>query len=764
MGIANRNVGGKRLGLRKSTDKVVSKILLLTALISIIAVILISLFIFSTGLPFFGEVPLSDFLFSTDWKPSGDPPSYGILSFILTSVYVTALALLFSTPVAISTAIYLAEFAKGKPAAFLRQSIELLAGIPSIIFGLFGIAVVVPFVRNVFGGNGYSILAASIILAIMILPTIINVSEVSIRAVPGSLREASVAMGATRWQTISRVLLPASKSGIVTSLVLGIGRAVGETHRGTPCRRKRAPVPHVSHFHGEDAHDEYHHRHELCRGNPHAESVRHRDVPLPVQPRAQPDCRTGDQEDKNGGLLMEYRGFESRRRAADRVAVGVIKGLSFLAIVILVLILGYIAVRGLVSSNQYEVPVVPAVSSGSVPFTAVVGTGNNMNSLAYPTLRDFFSGKVFSLRRITSVDADVRLYIEHGLEQEVMDYLGLDAEQLAKSRPTVGTAEEVLSGVAQERGGIALVYPGTSLEGYRKIKEVTVGDMVLAVHPSVVALEGNIRLSMIAQKDMERLLSGAVGSWKELGGQDLPVVRVDTAAEVKDTAGAIALLPYREAIAQNLSMLQINTTVRSRNLTLSYLVEKPVESGKYGGISTIIGNTVLMVLISTLCAAPLGIGAGRVFSGIPEKQTTALDYPFRSRCPGGDSLHHIRIVRLAGLRAAVRVEFLIALGVAHHRHHDTPHHCAHQRGSNPFGRPQPCRGKHGTGCDQSGDYLEGGHSRCIPRDHHGGHSCHWPGDWGDSRAYLYRRLQYRSRYRTARFGPCAGHAHLFDNH
>ncbi|PKL14388.1 MAG: phosphate ABC transporter permease subunit PstC [Spirochaetae bacterium HGW-Spirochaetae-8] len=222
-------MGGRRLILRKATDAAVSRILLLTGLVSIISVILISLFIFSKGFPFFLKVPLFDFLFSTHWKPSGDPPTYGILSFMLTSMYVTSLALFFATPIAISTAIYLSEFAKGRFANFLRQSIELLAGIPSIIFGLFGIATIVPLVRDLFGGNGYSLLSASIILAIMILPTIINVSEVSLRAVPRDLREASVAMGATRWQTIRRVLLPAARSGIVTSLVLGIGRAVGET-------------------------------------------------------------------------------------------------------------------------------------------------------------------------------------------------------------------------------------------------------------------------------------------------------------------------------------------------------------------------------------------------------------------------------------------------------------------------------------------------------------------------------------------------------
>lgn len=203
--------------------------LLLCALVSVATVLLISLFIFQQGLPMFSDVPVSKFLFSTDWRPSGNPPTYGIASFVVASVVVTFLALLFATPIALAAAVYLAEFAKGRTANLLRSSIELLAGIPSIIYGLFGIAVIVPIVRNVFGGNGYSLLAASIILAIMILPTIINVSEVSIRAVGRELRQASVAMGATSWQTISRVVVPASRSGIITSIVLGLGRAIGET-------------------------------------------------------------------------------------------------------------------------------------------------------------------------------------------------------------------------------------------------------------------------------------------------------------------------------------------------------------------------------------------------------------------------------------------------------------------------------------------------------------------------------------------------------
>ncbi len=221
--------GARRLDVRKGLDATVSRLLLVTALTSVVAVISIGVFIIAKGLPFLRSVPLTQFLFSTDWKPSGDPPAYGIFSFIVTSGAVTLLALAFCVPIALSTAIYLSEFAKGRLAVLLRQAIELLAGIPSIIYGLFGIAAIVPAVREVFGGNGYSILSAAIILAIMILPTVINVSEVSLRAVPRELREASLAMGATRWQTIKGVLLPASRSGIVSSIVMGLGRAVGET-------------------------------------------------------------------------------------------------------------------------------------------------------------------------------------------------------------------------------------------------------------------------------------------------------------------------------------------------------------------------------------------------------------------------------------------------------------------------------------------------------------------------------------------------------
>ncbi len=206
------------------------KTFFICALISITSVILMTFFIFQRGLPLFSHISVLDFLFSTDWNPSrAGNPGYGIFSFIVGAFFVTFLALLIAVPIGISTGIFLSEMAGRKAGSFLRSTVELLAGIPSVIYGLFGIAFVVPLVRNLFGGNGYSVLSASIILAIMTLPTIINMTEVSIRSVPKELREGSYALGATKWQTIVGVLVPAAKSGIITGVVLGMGRALGET-------------------------------------------------------------------------------------------------------------------------------------------------------------------------------------------------------------------------------------------------------------------------------------------------------------------------------------------------------------------------------------------------------------------------------------------------------------------------------------------------------------------------------------------------------
>jgi phosphate transport system permease protein len=214
---------------RRFFEKATETVLLMAALVSVLAVVFITIFIFQSGLPLFRKVSVGEFLFSTNWAPTAKEPHYGIFSFIVGSIYVTGLALAIAVPVGFAVGIYLAELADRRASKVLRSAVELLASIPSVIYGLFGIAFLAPLVRNTLGGSGYSLLSASLVLAIMTLPTIINVTEVSLRALPRDLKEGSLALGATHWQTIVRVLLPAGRSGIITGVILGMGRAIGET-------------------------------------------------------------------------------------------------------------------------------------------------------------------------------------------------------------------------------------------------------------------------------------------------------------------------------------------------------------------------------------------------------------------------------------------------------------------------------------------------------------------------------------------------------
>jgi phosphate transport system permease protein len=215
---------------KRRFESVIERSLLFSASISVISVAFITFFIFMQGLPLFAKVNPLEFIFSMRWEPSSKTnPGFGILSFIVGSLYVTLGALLIAVPVGVACGIFLAELATGRLRDLLRTVVELLAGIPSVIYGLFGIVFICGMVREVFGGNGYSVLSASIILAIMTLPTIINITEVSIRMVPREYYEGSLALGATHWQTIVRVLLPAARSGIIAGIVLGMGRSIGET-------------------------------------------------------------------------------------------------------------------------------------------------------------------------------------------------------------------------------------------------------------------------------------------------------------------------------------------------------------------------------------------------------------------------------------------------------------------------------------------------------------------------------------------------------
>lgn len=214
-------------------ETVMKYVFLLCACASILAVVLICLFLFANGVPAIGKIGIFDFLLGEKWKPGND--IYGILPFILGSIYVTAGAIVIGVPVGILTAIFMARYCPPKLYRFMKPAVDLLAGIPSVVYGFFGLVVLVPFVRDFFGrtlgfgGSGASMFTASVMLGIMILPTIISVGESSIRAVPNSYYEGALALGATHERSVFFTVVPAAKSGIMAGIILGVGRAIGET-------------------------------------------------------------------------------------------------------------------------------------------------------------------------------------------------------------------------------------------------------------------------------------------------------------------------------------------------------------------------------------------------------------------------------------------------------------------------------------------------------------------------------------------------------
>lgn len=215
--------------MTKYKESIMKAIFFVAACTSILAVTLICLFLFINGIPAMTKIGIFDFLMGTTWKPNNTPPSFGILPMILGSIYVTAGAAVIGVPIGILTAVFMAHYCPPKLYRILKPAINLLAGIPSIVYGFFGLVVIVPFIRDTFGGDGNSMLAASILLGIMILPTIVGISESAIRAIPQSYYEGALALGASHERSIFFVILPAAKSGIMAAIVLGIGRAIGET-------------------------------------------------------------------------------------------------------------------------------------------------------------------------------------------------------------------------------------------------------------------------------------------------------------------------------------------------------------------------------------------------------------------------------------------------------------------------------------------------------------------------------------------------------
>lgn len=225
--------GGRTAAMTKGrgegVEHVMQAIFLFCGLLSVGFVLFITIFLVISGLPAIGKIGIIKFLFGTKWASTAAEPKFGILPFILTSIYGTAGAILISVPVGILCAVFLARTAPPKIAALVRSAVDLLAGIPSVVYGLVGMILIVPAVREIFGlPDGANLFSAIIVLGIMVLPSIISVSETSLQAVPEEYREASLALGATETETIFKVIVPAARSGVVTSVVLGVGRAIGE--------------------------------------------------------------------------------------------------------------------------------------------------------------------------------------------------------------------------------------------------------------------------------------------------------------------------------------------------------------------------------------------------------------------------------------------------------------------------------------------------------------------------------------------------------
>ena len=200
-----------------------------SASVSIISIIVIFYFIFEGGVPFMLDYGIGKFLFGSVWTPSNSTPQYGILPMIIGSIFITFGAIIIDVPTGVFTSVFMARFCPPKLYKILKPAVNMMAAIPSIVYGFFALRVIVPLMKNWVGGTGMNILTASILLGIMVLPTIIGMSESSLRAVPKSYYEGSVALGATHERSVLRVVVPAAKSGIISAVILGVGRAIGET-------------------------------------------------------------------------------------------------------------------------------------------------------------------------------------------------------------------------------------------------------------------------------------------------------------------------------------------------------------------------------------------------------------------------------------------------------------------------------------------------------------------------------------------------------
>ncbi len=213
--------------MQKVKESIMHALFLICACVSILAVVLICVYLFANGIPAMAEIGFTDFLFGTKWKPSSG--SYGIFPMIIGSILVTGIAIIIGMPIGILCAVFMSHYCPKKLYRFVKPAINLLAGIPSIVYGFFGLVVIVPIMKDLVGGSGKSLLTAGILLGIMILPTVIKTTEASLNAVPRSYYEGALALGATHERSVFFASLPAAKSGILAAVILGVGRAIGET-------------------------------------------------------------------------------------------------------------------------------------------------------------------------------------------------------------------------------------------------------------------------------------------------------------------------------------------------------------------------------------------------------------------------------------------------------------------------------------------------------------------------------------------------------
>lgn len=234
----NSKASGKNFG-----EEFARVVFIIATAASIVALGFIIYFLFSTAWPVIREHGFSNFLFGTEWRPTFKVPKYGILPFIVGSIYATLGAIILGVPIGLFVAVYMAFYAPKKIYKVLKSGINLMAGIPSVVYGLFALTIIVPKLRELFGGTGLSLLAAILLLAVMILPTIISLSESALRAVPKANYQGAIGLGASKERAIWNVVLPAAKSGVLSSIILGIGRAIGETMAVTMVAGGQAVMP-----------------------------------------------------------------------------------------------------------------------------------------------------------------------------------------------------------------------------------------------------------------------------------------------------------------------------------------------------------------------------------------------------------------------------------------------------------------------------------------------------------------------------------------